>query len=304
MPLVSVIMPSYNHEKFISKSIESILNQTIRDLELIIVDDASIDNSRKIIESYAQKDSRIHFFMHEKNLGISKTVNDAISKTTGDFLALFSSDDLWLPEKIEKELEILKNDENLVVWSEGQVIDDTDNPLGVTFTEMHGAQNKKKSGNIFEELVRGNYICGQSLMVKRENFNIFLYDPKYKYLNDYKIMLELSRSYEFYFIPECLVMYRWHPKNTIQVQRDDCWKEDIALKMEVLSDLSNGFSKTTKSVVYQQLSVESLKINNIPRSLTLVFRAIGYSPLRTPYIVYDYSCAFWESTLKSHHRKN
>ena len=146
MPLVSVLMPSYNHERFLTAAIESVLMQTLTDLELIIVDDSSKDSSKQIIEAFSKRDNRIKALFHERNMGISRTMNDCIEIATGKFIAFTASDDVWVQDKLRKQVELLKQNENLVVWSEGLIIDANDNPTGKFFTKMCRASKKKKSG--------------------------------------------------------------------------------------------------------------------------------------------------------------
>jgi glycosyltransferase involved in cell wall biosynthesis len=88
MVLVSVIMASYNHEKYLPEAIESVLDQTSPDLELVIVDDASKDSSREIVEAYQKRDCRVRAFFHEKNRGIAITANDALEAATGQYISL------------------------------------------------------------------------------------------------------------------------------------------------------------------------------------------------------------------------
>ena len=151
-------MASYNHEKYISETIESVLNQSFKDFELIIVDDFSRDNSRAIIEDYGRKDKRVKAFFHKKNMGIAPTLNDLLSKTSGKYVAYIDSDDVWDPLKLEKQLSILEKNESLVVWCEGEIIDKNSIPTGKKFSELNFAINKKKSGRIFEELLPSNFI--------------------------------------------------------------------------------------------------------------------------------------------------
>ena len=121
-------MSSYNHEKYISEAIESILNQSFKDFELIILDDFSKDNSRAIIETYQRKDKRIKAFFHEKNMGIASTMNDLLSKASGKYIAFIDSDDVWDQLKLERQLAILEKNDSLVVWSEGEIIDENSVP--------------------------------------------------------------------------------------------------------------------------------------------------------------------------------
>jgi glycosyltransferase involved in cell wall biosynthesis len=214
MPLVSVIMPSYNHERFISESIESVLNQSMADLELIIIDDASSDQSGQVIESYARTDDRIKTVFHEKNMGIARTVNDGIERATGKFIAFTASDDLWVKEKLKKQVKVLEENDNLVVWSEGEVIDDRGIPTGELYTEKYFGQGKTKSGDIFEDLLWASFIFGSSLILTRDNLGDIRFNPAFKYLNDYQFAADLAREYHYCFVPENLAKYRRHGANT------------------------------------------------------------------------------------------
>ena len=103
-PLISVIMPCYNMASYISDSIKSVVAQTYPHWELLIVDDASTDETVKIIESYSQTDSRIRFAIKKQNSGIADTRNQCIQMAQGQFLAFLDADDIWHPEKLEKQL--------------------------------------------------------------------------------------------------------------------------------------------------------------------------------------------------------
>ena len=96
-PIVSVIIPTYNRENLVSQAIQSVLNQTYRDFELIVVDDASIDNTQKIVNNF--NDSRIRYICHKQNAGVSVAQNTGIAKARGEYIAFLDSDDEWFSEK-------------------------------------------------------------------------------------------------------------------------------------------------------------------------------------------------------------
>lgn len=116
-PKISVIMPVYNGEKYLSEAIESILNQTYRDLEFIIINDASTDSSPEIAESYAHRDARIRIIQNDKNLGISGATNRGIEEAQGEYIALMDQDDISLPERFEKEANFLEEHEQIAAIS-------------------------------------------------------------------------------------------------------------------------------------------------------------------------------------------
>jgi len=278
MPLISVIMPSYNHEKYIPYAIESVLNQTFNDFELIIIDDASKDKSIEIIKMYEEKDSRIKTTFHDGNRGIARTVNECIEEAEGKFIALFSSDDVWVKDKLKKQLKVLEKNENLVVWSEGLVIDAQGKPTGETFTQKHDALKRKKSGNIFEELLKENYICGQSIIFKKENIKNIKYDEKLKYLNDYKFMVDLARRFEFYFIPEPLAMYRIHGKNSILSDKINWQKDNIMIRNYFLREYGDDISNKTKNKIMLSLSRSYLNIRKKENANKYFFLAVKLNP--------------------------
>lgn len=107
--LVSIIMPSYNCENIIKKSIDSVLKQTYKNWELIIVDDCSTDNTESVIKEYASKHSNIYFFKLEHNSGAAEARNKAISESKGEYIAFLDSDDSWYTEKLEKQIKFMKN---------------------------------------------------------------------------------------------------------------------------------------------------------------------------------------------------
>ena len=278
MPNVSVIMPSYNHEKYIPSAIESVLNQTYTDFELIIIDDASKDKSTEIIKVYEEKDSRIKAIFHDGNRGIARTVNECIEKAEGKFIALFSSDDVWVKDKLKKQLEILEKNENLVVWSEGLVIDAQGKPTGETFTKKHDALKRKKDGDIFEELLKGNYICGQSVIFKKENIKNIKYEEKLKYLNDYKFMVDLAKRYEFYFILEPLAMYRIHGKNSILSDKKGWQKDEILINKYFLQKYNNEISNKTKNKIMLSLSIACSNTEEREKAKQYFFHAVKLNP--------------------------
>jgi glycosyltransferase involved in cell wall biosynthesis len=245
MVLVSILMTSYNHEKYLTEAIESVLNQSFRDFELIIVDDASTDSSPKVIEEYARKDKRIRPFYHKSNMGISKTANDCLAEAKGKFVAFIASDDAWVKTKLERQLAKLEADESLIVWSEGEIIDENGIPSEETFTYRAGACSKKKSGNIFKELFFGNFILGQSIILKREFVKGTRFDEHLKYLNDYKFMVDLAHNHRFFFIEEPLTKYRVHEKSTFSA-RKSAFGDLVLLDQYLLRKYGNEVPKSAK----------------------------------------------------------
>ncbi len=252
MVIVSVIMGAYNHERYIAEAIESVLGQTMPDLELIIVDDASTDRTPEIIKNYQQKDPRIKAFFHSSNQGIAATANQCLNNANGQYLTFIGSDDLWMSNKLEQQLRILQVHPDLLVWSEGEIIDSNGNPTGTSFTEMHLASNKRKTGNIFREIVDDNYIFGQSLMFKRAYLkNQFSTDLKY--LCDYRFMVDLAFEHDFFFIQASLAKYRIHGSNSINKDPAGWNKDRVNVGKYFLQKYGGYLSRSLKGNLYLKI---------------------------------------------------
>lgn len=268
-PTFSVIMPSYNHERYIGDAIESVLNQSYGDLELIIIDDASDDDSVTIIKKYQSEDSRIRAYFHSQNLGIARTMNEAISKASGDYIALTASDDVWLENKLRDQIQILERDSDLVLWSDGWIIDAEGNRTGETFLEKHGALERKKSGNIFNELISANYIFGASVVARREYFQEIGYDTSLKFLNDYKVMLALARKRDFYFMNEPVACYRIHEENTIirDIQGIDWLKDSVNVSHSIIREYKEHMTRPQLAEKYRVLCFAYYRLGCYKESL-------------------------------------
>lgn len=129
MELVSIIMPTYNCSQFIRESIDSVLAQTYTNWELLIVDDCSIDNTEEIVAMY--KDPRIRYMRNEQNFGAALTRNKALREAKGRYVAFLDSDDLWLPEKLKKQIAFMEKNGYAFTYHEYTEIDEESKPLGV-----------------------------------------------------------------------------------------------------------------------------------------------------------------------------
>lgn len=279
MPAVSIVIPSYNHARYLAQCIESALSQSFRDFELLIIDDASVDNSRDIIQQYAKQDDRIKYWFHEHNQGIPSTFNEGLERASGKYYASLGSDDIWLPHKLETQVALLKENEDLVVWSEGQIIDTAGKPTGEFFTKRHQATTKQKSGNIFEELLQGNFIFGSSLIVKRENALRIKFNESLKYLNDFLFEVELAEKYPYYFIPTPLAQYRIHGEN-ITLKDKEGWLQDFLFIHELfLSRYGQHISPILKQKLLLQNSVILARFGKREKAIRIVMDAFNMAPV-------------------------
>jgi glycosyltransferase involved in cell wall biosynthesis len=278
-------MTSYNYGRYLNGSIESVLAQTFVDLELVVVDDGSTDDSREIIRRYARQDPRVRPIFHRSNAGFVKTLNDGIDAARGRFIAFIDSDDLWARDKLEKQLAVLKADEDLVVWTEGEIIDQAGQPSGQRFTWLHRATRKKKAGDVFDEIMKGNFVLGSSLMVKKDNLEGIRFSDSVRYFADFPFFLDLAARYDFYFIDECLVQYRIHGGNTTIRNREWANADMIAVYEHALSKYRPRMSRKLLSKTLCYSSILYLRADRRHDSLDCLYRGIRTYPPNAYYLL-------------------
>lgn len=251
MVLVSVVMNCYNQEKYIAEAMKSVLNQTFKDLELIITD-CSTDNSKHIIAAFQQKDPRVHAIFCPKKVSISESLNSGLDKVDGKYVSFLDSDDLWVENKLEKQLETLRRDETKIVWSEGEIINGEGTKTGLLVSQhLHAPVNK--NGNLFEPLLREHFVFRQSMIFKAEYTKKLRFDPALEYVNDHRFLVNLAVNHEFLFMPEVLAKYRLHGKN-ITLQKDIEWAKDkIRIRRYFLDEYGGIISRKAKADINYQI---------------------------------------------------
>lgn len=195
--LVSIIMPSYNTAPYISSSIQSVINQTYNNWELIIVDDCSTDNTEDVLSEI--KDERIRFLKNEKNSGAAVSRNKALREAKGQWVAFLDSDDLWMPDKLEKQIRFMMDNGYSFSYTNYKEIDTDGNETGVMVT---GPKHVTKTGMY-------NYCWPGCLTVMYDATKVGLVQiTDIKKNNDYAMWLKVCKKAECYLLDECLAMYR------------------------------------------------------------------------------------------------
>ena len=212
MPKVTVILTSYNHAKYIRETIDSILNQTFKDFELIIWDDASTDDSWEIIQSY--KDKRIKTFRNEESkraiYGINKTIKE-ISK--GKYIAIHHSDDIWELTKLEKQVKFLdENREYGAVFTNAQAINENSGIFedkNHMYYSVFDQPNRSRQEWLNFFFYKGNALCHPSVMIKKECYdNCGVYRYGLAQIGDFDMWIRICMKYEIYVLPEKLTKFR------------------------------------------------------------------------------------------------
>ena len=237
-PLVSVIIPSYNHEKYIEETILSVVNQSYTNIELIVIDDGSIDESPNIIEKLS-KQYRF-FYERHNNIGLPKTLNKAIKYAKGEYVSICASDDIFFPDKIEVLMkQLIELDESycmvcgdaMFIGNQGEDIEKVQNDkLFKTFIDYYSYGfkefNLKKEFGQYKTFLLCNYIPAMSVVIRKQNlYDVGLFDENI-ILEDWNMWLKLSKNWKFKYIDSVVAKYRLHNTNSISTLMD---KINIAL---------------------------------------------------------------------------
>lgn len=233
--MVSIITPAFNAENFISKTIHSVINQTYKNWELIIVDDGSSDCTYNIIEEFAAKDNRITLIKHNKTLGASVARNTAIEKAKGNFIAFLDADDLWKSHKLETQLTFMKENKIAICYSSYELIDEQGNSLNKMIQALPIISYKKQ--------LKCNYIGNLTGMY---NVDILgkIYLPEITKRQDWIMWLRaIKKAGEARGIKESLAKYRIR-KNAISSNKTGLLKHNYNVYRKGLK------FNTIKSVTY------------------------------------------------------
>jgi len=203
-PAVSVIMSVHNDDAYLEQSIRSIINQSLKDLEFIIVDDASTDNSLEIIQQYATIDHRIKLLKNKRRIGLTRSLNKAIEYAKAKYIARQDADDISLPKRLEIQLAFLKRNPNVgVIGTSCYLINERDEVIG------------KIIGPGKPDLLRGNPITHGSIMMRKDAFEkVGGYNESFLYSQDFNLWLKISRYYDVRILKEILYIYRIHHTST------------------------------------------------------------------------------------------
>ena len=201
--LVSIIMPNYNSERYLNETIKSVLWQTYQNWELLFVDDCSSDKSLEIIRSY--KDDRIKVFKLETNSGAAAARNYALREAAGKWIAFLDSDDIWLPQKLEKQLHFMLENKYDITYTSYLRIDEGSNDLGIYVVGPRKVTRRK--------MYMYDYLGCLTVIYNSEKTGVLQVDERLKSRNDYAIWLKVSQYCICYFYDKPLSKYRIRTKS-------------------------------------------------------------------------------------------
>lgn len=210
-PLVSATVFCYNHEQYIEECLDGVLAQDYPDLELIIIDDCSTDRSAEVIEAWlSRRGVKADFVRHERNLGTAASVNDGYSRARGKYIAPCSSDDVWLPGKLRRHVEIMESldDSWGLLYSDALMMSEDGRLWPGRFIEHHRPGFRPPSGRVRRQLIDANWIPGMTMLVRREAHERALPYPEDMLYEDWLQMIRYAGRFKLYYDPEPSAKYR------------------------------------------------------------------------------------------------
>ena len=232
MPKISVIMSAYNAEKYIKEAINSVLNQTFKDFEFIIINDGSTDSTKNIILSY--KDSRIRLIENKENIGLTKSLNKGLRVAKGEYIARVDVDDPSMPERFEKQVSFLDRHKDMaVVGSWTQVINEETRKTYVLKNSCNPAIIK------WAYIFKNQIVHSSSLFRKKAIKEAGYYNERYKYAQDFDLWFRVSRKYKMANIPKVLTKHRIHSKSVTGIPETHKIQKQFVL--EIISNNVNYY---------------------------------------------------------------
>lgn len=261
--LVSIITPSYNTASFIAETIKSVQNQTYSYWEMIIVDDCSIDDTDEVVKPFLF-DKRISYYKNEKNSGAAVSRNRALREAKGKWIAFLDSDDIWSPDKLERQIMFMKKHDYHFSYTNYSEIDDSGSSLGIWWT------GPKSIGRY--RMLLFNYMGCLTVMYDRKFVGLVQIED-IKKRNDYAIWVRVSKKCKAYLLDEKLAEYRVRSSGSIMDRRKnplsrmkynyELWR--VCEKKSVLGSLFltciNVVFGTLKKVVYKRKDIVEFKEN-------------------------------------------
>ena len=279
LPKVSVIIPNYNYEKYIAKTIDSVLAQTYRNIEVIVVDDGSMDNSLNVLKDYGDKITVIE----QKNQGVSPARNNGAANSSGEYIAFLDADDIWLPEKLKHQMQKFFDDKEIgLVHCSMTFID----PNG----EVCGENRDGKQGWIATDIIKlkdGAIIgTGSTSLVQRIIFEENKgFDHRLTTAADWEFCYRVAVEHKIGFVEEPLVLYRIHNSN--MHNNIGAMEHDVTIGFEkAFADKSSGIQEIRSECYgnfHQMLAGSYFKSRDYPAFLKNAAMSLWYKPQNIGY---------------------
>ncbi|MEG7862607.1 glycosyltransferase family A protein [Bacillus mobilis] len=261
MPEITVLMPVYNAEKYLKDAIDSILNQTFKDFELLIINDGSTDKSVEIINSY--KDPRINLINNEKNLKLIDTLNKGIKLASGKYIARMDSDDISHPRRLELQLRVMDMDPEIAVCGTGMSIigKKISRPFLITGT------NAIKNFLFVKNCMIHPSVMFRTSILSKEGY---LYNKDSLHVEDYELFQKISRKYKIVNLKKALLHYRLSPTGISRIHAEEQENRVAELSFQVLSKIGIEFNRKA----YNKLKLDKSEILIAKKELEQAYEKI------------------------------
>ncbi len=297
MPKVTVIIPSYNCEAYIAETIDSILNQTFKDIELIVVDDGSTDKTREIVESYGTPVRLIT----QSNARVCAARNRGIREAKGEFICLMDHDDYWYPEKLSRQLEEFEKHpeagavySSFLRWYRNQ---DGIFPATESFDRASYSDdiNPDFSGWIYHQFLLDCWMLTSSAMFRAEVFKrCGMFDESLPYSEDWELWLRISREYPIIQLRRPATLYRHHPQQGNLIVRDIDYRTVLLTSTVKKWGLCSRDGrcitmrrfKTQLAIYYAAYGLHQLQAGNLKTAMGSLLNAWKSNPLQPKYVAY------------------
>lgn len=293
--LISVIIPTYNRCRLLEKAIESVLLQTYKKFEIIIIDDCSTDKTEELIKGF--KDDRIKYYRNETSLYAAASRNRGIQKSSGEFISFLDDDDMWMPEKLEKQINKFKNNQNLgLVYGGVKIIFENQN---LTYINQ-----PKVSGDIYKKMLIKNHIgVTPSVLIKRSVFNkIGLFDTTFPAREEYDLWIRIAKEYEIDYVDEpLLISYVRINLDRISSNLNNYIEANNLLNEKYQVEINNNLTYKEISIRLAEqkslLGAQAIKINNKKLAIRYFWHSMKKKPSLKTFLTMCVSLFGFKATI-------
>jgi glycosyltransferase involved in cell wall biosynthesis len=273
--LVSVVIPTYNRAELVERAVNSVLSQTYPDLEVIIVDDASTDDTRDRIKIIQQFDRRIQYFRHDNNRGAQAARNTGIQAAKGGYMAFLDSDNEWLPRKLERQMALFYRKADL---------------LGVVYCsywkvsadgEMLNEYVPRYRGSVYKQTL-SEWLTDTSTIVVRKDIleKIHGFDENIHAFQEWDLCIRLARECEFDFVPECLTLYHQHALPSISEDHLRDAYGYLGIVDKYRPEILHEWGRKTLSEHYLRIGQLFILADRFDLARAYFLKSIRYDPLK------------------------
>lgn len=245
-PLVSVIMPTYNTEKYVVQAVKSILNQTYKNFEFIIVDDCSTDTTLSILKCFEKKDKRIILIQNKENLGVTRSLNKALESAKGKYIIRMDADDWAYPNRFELQVETMEKNPQVVV--SGSYVEVCNSMLETIYVRKYHRSDIDIRKHIFRYSPFAHpATIWRTNILKKERYNEMLTTCQ-----DYELYFRVGKFGKFLNLDKTLLKLRLHDRSMSVLQNDLQWKNTVLIRLHAVLMLGYQMSKVDKIYVFLQ----------------------------------------------------